>query len=73
MTASVLHSQERLLSASTELREAKKAVAELEERVSVLTENHREQIRKSLVSKDAKEREMAEGVAAWYQVELPKI
>lgn len=57
-----------MLELGREVREAEALLVEMKARLVKLTEAHKEQIRRSLTSKDPEEREMAEGVAAWYGV-----
>jgi hypothetical protein len=65
---SVLATQKPLLELSREIRETEARLERMKARLERLTHAHKEQIRRSLTSKDPEERAMAEGVAAWYDV-----
>jgi hypothetical protein len=65
---SVLDTQEAMLSLEREKRELEARLEQVKADLAVAVANHRAQIAKSLTSKDSVEREMAEGVRAWYEV-----
>ena len=65
---SILHTQDTMLSLEREKRELETRLEQVKTDLAVAVANHRAQIAKSLTSKDLEEREMAEGVRAWYEV-----
>lgn len=69
---SVLWTQEKLHEAERKLREHREAAAELEGIVETLKQKHREQIARSLTSPWPEEKQMAEGIATWWEVPLPE-
>ncbi len=67
--ASVLSTQEPVLELQGEIAQAKLRLAEMERRLETAIAAHREQIRKSLKSKDETERKLAESIKTWWEVE----
>lgn len=68
---SVLDTQRRLLALEDTRRGLEEKLAKVNERIEKAKEAHREQIAKSLTSKNPEEREMAQRVATFWDVPLP--
>lgn len=65
---SVLYTQERLHEAQKVVNALRRRLEAAERRVEELKGKHREQIERSLTSKDAEERGMAAAIATWWEV-----
>jgi len=65
---SILHTQDTMLSLEREKRELETRLEQVKTDLAVSIANHRAQIAASLTSHDPEERQMAEGVRAWYEV-----
>ena len=70
-TSSVLTTQEPVLELQAKIAQAKARLAEMEKQLEPLIAAHREQIRRSLSSRNATERKMAASIATWWEVPLP--
>lgn len=69
---SVLDTQRRLLALEDTRRGFEEKLAKVKERIEKVKEAHREQIAKSLTSTDPEEREMAHGIATFWEVPFPQ-
>ena len=64
----VLATQRPLAELQAEIAQARLRLAEKEKKLETLIAKHREQIRRSLLSKNETERKLAESIARWWSV-----
>lgn len=69
---SVLDSQANLTKAKDKLQKALERTEEAQREVDRLTELHRAQILKSMLSKNEEERVMARGISHFWEVPIPE-
>jgi predicted nucleic acid-binding Zn-ribbon protein len=69
---SVLKTQEPVLALQAEIAQTKLRVQEMEARLQAAVAAHREQIKRSLLSRDRTERQLAQSIAAFWEVTVPQ-
>lgn len=72
VSGSVIETQEAVFAVMRKVARARKELQALLREYARVTAKHKEQIRQSLQSELHSEREAAESIARWWEVELPK-